>query len=224
MFKTFNYPDYDRPPVPSEEVQANDAFAMEEWKEHCKHLVKKRLKLDEDKTKLYGDLLARLSDTSVGRVQAHEDWYDECVDPLELWNIISTTHMGGQTGSGLFDKYKAESNYNNLRQWEGEALIAFKRRFNDCVDAIKAADIKTYKQSKQARDFLYKLHDDHAKFKEDMALKDAQGEDIPTTLQGMYELAGVYARLEAKPAKPSAAVFAAADSRWRGGPLGHRVG
>lgn len=180
-----------------------------------------RIKTQRDnKPKLWAYLWQNMSEDSKARVLTR-GYSDLNRDPLDLWNAIKVAHVGDGSGDAEMDKLSAENNFENMRQFEDEGIVEFKRRFDDCVTALVSAGVPKYDEAKLAREFYDKLSNiKFAKFKDRLSDLVLLGEATrPATLQAMYELAANYYRRNPEKARvaPTSTVFAANDNNNKGG-------
>ena len=99
---------------------------MEAWKSQNRTNDKKRVKLDEDKKKLFFTIWANMSEISQQKVKEHLTlpvWQDlelNLQDPLILWNAVKATHAIVKQDNDQLTLFAAENAYTNIRMWPDE--------------------------------------------------------------------------------------------------------
>ena len=206
VLMTEQYVVFDEPTYPENGTKQDKvlySLLSKDWME--------RIKSQRDnKPKLWAYLWKNISEDSKARVLTRG--YSELNrDPLDLWNAIKVAHVGDGSGDAEMDKLSAENNFENMRQFEDEGIVEFKRRFDDCVTALVSVGIPKYDEAKLAREFYDKLSNvKFAKFKERLSDMVLLGQGTrPDTLQAMYELAANYYRRNPERARaaPASTVF-----------------
>jgi hypothetical protein len=98
-----------------------DTGRLEEWKNENRTNTKKRIKLDEDKKKLFFTIWANMSEVSLQKVKEHLTvpvWLElelNSLDPLILWNAIKATHTVVKQDNDKLTLFAAEAAYNNIK-------------------------------------------------------------------------------------------------------------
>jgi len=223
---TEQYVTYSEPEYPEDGSRQDEALYGALVKDWMNQIVRKR----DNMPKLWAQLWGNMSQESKNRVESYDGYNRLNRNPLELWRVIKATHSGGGGGDADENMRIAETNYNNMRQFDEEEIVAFKRRFDDCVDAVVAVGVPRYDEGKLARDFLGKLlNSKFSGFKEMLTNMVICGVGSrPQTLQTMFEMAANWYRSNPQRARatPTATVFAANDNRnndSRGGKKGDDV-
>jgi hypothetical protein len=119
----------------------------EEWKtEYCGN-AKKRVKLDEDKKKLFFTIWANMSEISQQKVNEHLTvpvWLDlklNSQDPLVLWNAIKATYAIVKQDNDQLTLFAAENAYNNIRMRPDELPNSYYLRIDEAVEMVKSRDV-----------------------------------------------------------------------------------
>ena len=117
-----------------------------------KSYQKKMDDLDQDKPKMYGDLIGNLSPESLQKVMSTEGWkeIERSRDPLRLWLKIKETHLAADDSIPIVAIIEAKQRYYQLNQGANESIVQFLKRHEDSIQAISAL-IEGYVEQVKAR-------------------------------------------------------------------------
>ena len=106
--------------------------------------IKRKEKVRENKTKLFGFMMQLLSEEGEERIRNNIEQWDtiesEC-DPLGLWKAIIVTHgMRTDDLSELESKRSARIGYQRCHQIRDESLLSFTNRFRQCINILRAVN------------------------------------------------------------------------------------
>ena len=120
--------------------------------------VKRQGKANEEKISLFGLINSTLSKESKQRLQQEESWTKVNVDqdPLQLWKLIKSTHIGSNTGKSVADMELARQRYYEVKQGT-MSLIDFKRRFDLLVETLTAVGLTKPAEDELAVHFISRL-------------------------------------------------------------------
>jgi hypothetical protein len=96
-----------------------------------------------DRPALFALIFAHLSSSSEHKVKEEATWdaVFAARDPLELWKIISKTHIAPITGQTEIDKMTIRRTYNNLAHGKSETIYDFRERFNRTLEMRKSVGL-----------------------------------------------------------------------------------
>lgn len=129
-YKVMVYPQFTRT-VPYDPASGEPDFELIRHNAKVNELVKMEMKMDSDKTKVFGTLWGNMSPESRHLVESESTWSDvlRAQDPLALFKLIKSTHTLGETsGVRLIDQERAKREYGSIRQRAGENYIDWYRR------------------------------------------------------------------------------------------------
>lgn len=134
-----------------------------EYLEQVKLTVGRRSEMAREKTRMFGTLLGSIGEESMTRLEGHPEWdaTSTSYDPVRLWALMRSTHIGSATGVKSEDRSTARRQYEELRQGKTEPVSAFCQSFVHAVARLSEVKVDL-PQEDQATDFLAKLDD--AKF------------------------------------------------------------
>jgi len=97
-------------------------------------------KLEDDRANWFAIIVGQLSPASKQLVQAHNDWNnaDRDKNPLQLWQIITATHIAARTGNPAMDRRAALIAFNTIEQRPGESLPDYRLRLQQYVQVLEA--------------------------------------------------------------------------------------
>jgi len=213
---------WEPPPI---DIPNNDIFSLEEdphgfiKSDFLERIKSRRRQIEDMKAKrasFYAVLFGQLSPESEEKVKLCATFpiAESMKDPLELWKCIRETHISAQTGINIRDRMKVRDAYANLRQGPTEALITYKERFNNTLEAMKAVGQKAPRQSDQAVDFVNRLDDErYGDFK--ALLENHQIFNVgqfPKTVNDAYTFVSKYRNSKPKAQDPGTLAPAAAPA------------
>ena len=117
-----------------DELADEDVGRLEAWKSQNRTNDKKRVKLDEDKKKLFFTIWANMSEISQQKVKEHLTlpvWLNlelNSQDPLILWNAVKATHAIVKQDNDDLTLFAAENAYNNIRMRPDELPNSYYNR------------------------------------------------------------------------------------------------
>jgi hypothetical protein len=200
FFKTGEY--YDPPEYEYDEDmlhRRNDPFGL--YADEVKQALKQRREIikdmEEHSLSMYGLIWGQLSDNSIQTIQRHPDFDAKeigihCNDPLELWKVITATHVSTSSGDDVFDKHDSRQGYAGLKQEPHETLLQFKERFDDAVTTLELRKEHVPPPEDQAIDFIQKLDPlRYAAFQLHVR-NNAHSEDPPSNLAEAFRRAGTF--------------------------------
>ena len=134
-----------------------------EYLEQVKLTVGRRSEMAREMTRMFGALLGSIGEESMMRLEGHPEWdiTSTSYDPVRLWALMKSTHIGSATGIKSEDRSTARRQYEELRQGKTEPVSAFCQAFVHAVARLSEVKVDL-PQEDQAADFLAKL--DEARF------------------------------------------------------------
>jgi hypothetical protein len=142
-----------------------------------------------DRPALFALIFAHLTPASEHKVKEEAAWdaVFAARDPLELWKLISKTHIAPTTGQTEIDKMSIRRIYSGLAQGKSETIYDFRERFQRTLEMRKGLGLADFGADEIAQDFLDKL--DPARF-ESMKTALMNGlRAFPKTIQEVYTMA-----------------------------------
>jgi hypothetical protein len=167
---------------------------------------------------LFEDVDGDLCDENeVGAVRRMEVW-DRIFgrDALSLIRRINSTHLAPDTGVEELNQEQTRIRYEDLKQYPGESILDYRRRFQHAVDAMHAVGIAAVPDRSLAARFIINLDNKYGAFKADLANWSKNGiKAYPQTLEAAFESASTYR--EATPvALTTGTAFFTESNRGRG--------
>ena len=144
---------------------------------------------------IYHDAAGEQCDADeAGAVRVMERWDDLFGrDALSLIRRINTTHLAPDTGVIELTQEQTRMRYETLRQYPGESILDYKRRFNNALDAMIAVGLPPITNSSQAARFIINLDSKFGSFKADIANWAKNGlKPYPQSLEEAFESASTY--------------------------------
>ena len=118
----------------------SSVIEWEVYKAQHIELAKETKRLEDDRVSWYAMIMGQLSPASKQLVQANNDWnnVERDKDPLQLWQIITATHIVARTGNPAMDNRAALLAFNTIEQRDGETLPDYRLRLQQCVQVLEA--------------------------------------------------------------------------------------
>lgn len=127
------------------EIELANELARDKYKIELAQYWRDVAKYKEDNVAMYSTLWGQLSDESQTKIRNTTKDFDARVeaaaDALLLWEAICRVHLANITGCSPVDKENARNDYQRCTQGK-DPLEVYKRRFDGCIDAMRAVGIK----------------------------------------------------------------------------------
>ena len=131
----------------------------------------------------------------VGATRVMEVW-DDIIGQDALSNTlwINTTHLAPDTGVVELYQEQTRMRYENVKQYSGETILDYKRRFQHAIDAMTAVGIPIMAQSSIAARFIINLDNNrYGAYKADVTNWAKNSiKSYPNTLEIAFESASTY--------------------------------
>lgn len=130
-----NYPEIVEPQDPPEDATKVD---QKKWEAAYSEWRKETIRLDQDKTRLYGLMLGQMSDNSKNRVKETQDGMEsmETNDPLQLLSAIIATHMTDNRLGAEHNVFKVSKIFRELIMQHGESLASYHLKFRSLYSGL----------------------------------------------------------------------------------------
>lgn len=164
IFKDKEYPEINNPAPPAalrNVAEKNYTIELEGLKaayiKECQEAASARSEMKNAKTKLYGTIMGQLSADSLLRIKEETAWsaVQASCDPLELWKLVTKTHLVSTSGVKSEDRMTVRREYQGVVQLPDEALGDFITRFNNAHKQL----VEPMPEEDLAADFIDKLDD-----------------------------------------------------------------
>lgn len=158
--------------------------------------------IDSNKTGYYAFIKGSLSNESLARVELSEDWdkIDASKDPLGLWRLIKGTHLGAGTAQKELLLHDLRQEFYALAQGPQESVQAFRDRFEEIHQRLRALDEAEKPQKEMAMDAIKRL--DRRRFAQlqfdlDNSIYSGRSR-YPKTVAAAFELASTQCELQGR--------------------------
>lgn len=132
------YPEIIAPDDPEEGASRVD---IKKWETSYSDYNKERIKLEQDKCRVYGIMLGQISDNSKNRIKETEDGAGATLthDPLQLLSAIISTHMSDNRLGAEHNLYKVEQAFYAYSMQNGDSLAYYYQRFRALLTGVQEA-------------------------------------------------------------------------------------
>jgi hypothetical protein len=139
-----DYPEIIKPENPPEEATKVE---QKKWEAVYSAWRKETIRLDQDKTRLYGLLLGQMGDNSKNRIRETQDGMEsmETNDPLQLLSAIIATHMTDNRLGAEHIDFKVAKVFRELIMQPGKSLASYHQKFR----ALHSGLFEAYRRAEE---------------------------------------------------------------------------
>jgi hypothetical protein len=139
-----DYPAIIQPENPPEEATKVE---QKKWDAVYSEWRKETIRLDQDKTRLYGLLLGQMGDNSKIRIKETQDGMEsvETNDPLQLLSAIIATHMTDNRLGAEHNAFKVAKVFRELIMQPGKSLASYHQKFR----ALHSGLFEAYRRAEE---------------------------------------------------------------------------
>lgn len=154
-------------------------------------------KIDEDLIAIYAVIWGQLSDASQAKIRSTTADFitiESDSKAVELWAAVKKVHQTSNTGCAELDKEEARNKFYTLKCQSNETLVAFRNRFDACINAMVALELDKPSEQDQATRFLAALDNERfGSFKVELHNNAQLGaSQLPKNLADMVHMATNY--------------------------------